>query len=195
MKYFPYLFLLLVVACSSTEEKTEPKTYSDETNRAFLQIERGDSYYMKRPAKNTPPPQVKSPHQTRPATRPVYREDVRPAEIVVKPARREEKPSREEIVIDEKINYQEPQKEKSITTIIPKSQPKTKKSAPMDERLIEINQNLAFYCMKHRKDARFGDSEEKCMAFVNQSLEDCQRVHKTPDKKLLSCIQTKLKRR
>lgn len=195
MKYFPYLFLLLVVACSSTEEKAEPKTYSDETNRAFLQIERGDSYYMKRPAKSTPPPQVKSPHQTRQATRPVYREDVRPAEIVVKPARREEKPSREEIVIDEKINYQEPQKEKSITTIIPKSQPKTKKSAQMDERLIEINQNLAFYCMKHRKDPRFGDSEERCMSFVNKSLEDCQKVHKTPDKKLLSCIQTKLKRR
>ncbi len=192
MKHCRYLFVLLIVSCGTTEEKKEPKTYSEETNRAFLQIERGDSYYMKRPPKASTPPQVKTPAE-RP--RPTYREEVRPPEIVVKPARRNEVPSNEEIVIDEKINYQETQKEKSITGLIPKSETKPKKSAPQDERLIEINQNLAFYCMKHRKDPRFGDSEERCMAFVNKSMKDCQKVHKTPNKKLLACIQTKLKRR
>lgn len=189
MKYFRFLFLALIVSCSTNEEKTEPKTYSDETNRAFLQIERGDSYYMKRPAKTAPPPQV---------VREKKREEIRPPETVVRPVRKNEVVPREEIVIDEKINYQETQKEKSITNLIPKTPktpPKTKKAAPVDERFIEINQNLAFYCMKHRKDARFGDSEERCMTFVNQQLQDCQKVHKTPNAKLLNCIQAKLKRR
>ena len=196
MKYLFYLCLLLVVAsCGTNEEKTAPKTYSEETNRAFLQIERGDSYYMKRPTKTAPPPQIRQEPPRQPVRR--TQEEVRPAEIVVRPARRDETPKspREEIVIDEKINYQEAPAEKSITNLIPKSPPKTKKQAVVDERLIEINQNLAFYCMKHRKDARFGDSEERCMSFVNQALSDCQKTHKTPNAKLLNCIQTKLKRR
>lgn len=152
MKYFAYLYLIFVVSCANNEEKPEVKTYSEETNRAFEMIERGGSYYLKKP----------------------------PAQSTVQPVR--VKP-REEIVVDEKINYQE--------TLKP-----VKKSPPkVDERLVEINQNLAFYCMKHRKDPRFGDSEEKCMQFVNKSLSECQKIHKTPNNKLLGCVQTKLKRR
>ena len=187
MKHLRYLILTLAVGCSTNEEAPVVKTYSDETNRAFLQIERGDSYYLKKPlAKTTPIPQIK-------------RKLPRPQETIVRPA------TPEEIVIDEKINYQESKPEKSITTLIPPTPPANKaptkaKKSPhqnerIDERLIEINQNLAFYCMKHRKDPRFGDSEEKCMSFVTKSLEDCQKIHKTPNKKLLGCIQTKLKRR
>ncbi len=190
MKHLRYLFLTLAVGCSTNEEAPAVKTYSEETNRAFLQIERGDSYYMKKPlARTAPVPQVASPA---PRARTYERSQPKPQETIVKPA------TREEIVIDEKINYQEPASSKSITSLIPPSEPKKKKPSKvpqMDERLIEINQNLAFYCMKHRKDSRFGDSEEKCMDFVTQSLNDCQKIHKTPDKKLLGCIQTKLKRR
>lgn len=191
MKHCRYLCFLLIIGCSSTEETTGPKTYSEETNRAFLQIERGDSYYMKKPSRSTPP-QIETARSKR--ERPS--QEVRPPEIVIKPARRGEKSTSEEIVIDDKINYQEPQK--SISTLVTPAAPKkqkTTKSAPTDERLIEINQNLAFYCMKHRKDVRFQGSEERCMSFVNSALENCQRTHKVPNKKLLGCIQNKLKRR
>lgn len=182
MKYLGFLFLVLAVGCSTNEEAPAQKTYSDETNRAFLQIERGDSYYMKKPLAKTSPqaPQIKRTHTPPP----------KPQETIVRPA------TREEIVIDEKINHQEEKPGKSITTLIPPTppkKPKANKAAPVDERLIEINQNLAFYCMKNRK--KFGDNEEKCMSFVTQSLNDCQKIHQVPNKKLLGCIQTKLKRR
>ncbi|NOT78553.1 MAG: hypothetical protein HOP07_06070 [Bacteriovoracaceae bacterium] len=61
--------------------------------------------------------------------------------------------------------------------------------------MIEINQNLAFYCMQHRKSKRFGGNEEKCMSYVNKTLEECQQKTESSHHKLLKCIKTGLKKR
>lgn len=59
--------------------------------------------------------------------------------------------------------------------------------------LIEINQNLTFYCMKHRKDKRFGGSEKKCLDHVNLILEKCQKFYSHSNQRLLKCLKTKIK--
>lgn len=197
-KYFSYLFLLILVSCGSTEKNApESKTYSDDTNRTFEMIERAGSYYLKKaPVNSNPAPQI---------TRPSKRQNTTPTttRIYSPPVERElpkEQPkdqSREEIVIDEKINFAETQLQNTPEKPGP-SVPVEKKSAATsraDERLIEINQNLAFFCMKHRKDPTFGGDEAKCMKFVNKSMENCQKQHKIVNSKLLNCIQTKLKKR
>lgn len=183
MKYFLSLCLILVAGCSSNEEKSEAKKYSDETNRAFEMIERGGSYYLKKaPVSTVPVPQIQAPQthsipEKRRTGQPTIAPVERPA-VVAKP--REEK---EEIVIDEQINNQEKK-----PAIIKRNTTKT------DERLIEINQNLAFYCMKHRKDPRYGGDEAKCMEFVNKTMANCQKAHRIVNSQLLNCIQTKLRK-
>lgn len=187
-KYFSYLsifFLLLFVSCGSNEKTApETKTYSDDTNRTFEMIERGGSYYLKKaPTTTVPTPQIIRPSRPKGKTPTVTR-------IYSPPAPKEEtRPQpQEEIIIDEKINFAETQ----LQNTPPK---KAANTAKADERLIEINQNLAFFCMKHRKDPSFGGNEEKCMKFVNKTMENCQKQHKIVNSKLLNCIQTKLKKR
>ena len=164
-KYFLYLCFIFTVSCSSTEEKQATKNYSDETNRAFEMIERGGSYYLK-----------KSPSVNAPTVPQV----TAPTKVVA-PQEVTRKKIQEDIVIDEKINYKEP---KEAAT-----------PSKASERLIEINQNLAFYCMKHRKDATFKNSEAVCMDFVNSVMEACQKQHASVNSKLLNCIQNGLKKR
>ena len=177
-KYFQYLLLFLVVSCASNEKPVPKKTYSADTNRAFEMIERGG--YLKKAPTYNPPPQIEAPAKRR---------------VQVQEAA----PAREEIVIDEKINYQA----KPLTQEI-RSNPKTEVLKPVlkntqstskaDERLIEINQNLAFYCMKHRKNPAYGGDEEKCMKHVNAVMSSCQKQHRIVNSKLLNCIQKKLKK-
>lgn len=191
MKYLLSLCLILVAGCASNEEKTEPKKYSDDTNRAFEMIERGGSYYLKKaPVNSIPAPQIQTPQaraipERRRTAQPVLQLVERPAQIQQREA------PQEDIVIDEKINYQEQQNHPSQQTPTPHVKRNTTKA---DERLIEINQNLAFYCMKHRKDPRYGGDEAKCMNFVNKTMANCQKVHRIVNSKLLNCIQTKLRR-
>lgn len=176
-KYFQYLFLLLIVGCAGNEKAVAPKTYSDDTNRAFEMIERGGPYYLKKTPVYNAPPQIEVPTKKR----------VQPPE------------AREEIEIDEKINYQA----KPLTPEI-RSNPKaevlrpvlknTQSTSKADERLIEINQNLAFYCMKHRKKSAYGGDEAKCMKHVNSVMSSCQKQHRIVNSKLLNCIQKKLKK-
>lgn len=184
-KYSQYLFLLLVVSCASNETTTPPKTYSEDTNRAFEMIERGGSYYLKKAPVSPAPPQIEAPRKR--VVTPTPTEQPQPKE-------------REEIVVDEKINYQA----KPLTQEV-RSNPKSEELVPVlrntqssskaDERLIEINQNLAFYCMKHRKNPAYGGDEAKCMKFVNKVMANCQKQHRIVNSKLLNCIQTKLKKR
>lgn len=186
LSLFFALGLIFIVGCSSDEKKTEAKTYSEDTNRAFEMIERGGSYYLKKaPTHSVVPPQVKP---LQPALkRPAIPERRRIVETL-KPGAQET--VQEEIVIDEKINYQNIAQE---TPPVPVT--KARSNSKTDERLIEINQNLAFYCMKHRKDPSFGGSEAKCMKFVNKTMNNCQKIHRIVNSKLLSCIQKKLKGR
>jgi hypothetical protein len=67
-------------------------------------------------------------------------------------------------------------------------------SAKNQERLQEINQNLAFYCMKHRKDRIFKD-EEECLAFTKNVLKSCEKKHRLINTVMVNCIKEKLKKR
>ncbi|MGZ3807682.1 MAG: hypothetical protein ACXVCE_06315 [Bacteriovorax sp.] len=70
----------------------------------------------------------------------------------------------------------------------------SKLSTKNQERLQEINQNLAFYCMKHRKDPSFL-SEEKCLAFTQKVLDSCEKKHKLIYTVMVNCIKQRLKKR
>ena len=67
-------------------------------------------------------------------------------------------------------------------------------STKNQERLQEINQNLAFYCMKHRKDANF-QNEEQCLAFTKKVLLNCENKHKLINTVMVNCIKDQLKKR
>ncbi len=72
--------------------------------------------------------------------------------------------------------------------------PADKLSPKSQERLQEINQNLAFYCMKHRNDSAFS-SEEKCLKFTQTVLNYCEKRHKIVNTVMVNCIKDKLKKR
>ena len=70
-----------------------------------------------------------------------------------------------------------------------------KLSAKNQERLQEINQNLAFFCMKHRKDPLFQDNEDKCLAFTKKILKICEKKHQIINTVMVNCIKDHLKKR
>lgn len=176
-KYFKYIILISLVSCASNKNVTTDKNYSQETNRTFEMIERGGSYYLKEAPEYNPPPRVSVPNKRR------------DQEALIK----------EENEVEEKINYQA----KPLTQEM-RSAPSQQAERPVlqssqtnsrtDERLIEINQNLAFFCMKHRKNPIYGGNEAKCMKYVNFVMNDCQKKHRIVNSKLLNCIQKKLKK-
>ena len=61
------------------------------------------------------------------------------------------------------------------------------------ERLLEINQNLAFFCMKHRKSTLFQD-EEHCLRFTKKILIFCEKKHKLINTVMVNCIKSRLKK-
>lgn len=95
------------------------------------------------------------------------------------------------------VGYQSTKPKASKTTSIPsipvapKAAPEKKQSDKKDEKMIELNQNLAFYCMKHRKDNRFKNDEKKCIDYVTGILNQCQS-NNSAHSKLLSCVKKKL---
>jgi hypothetical protein len=166
------LTLLFFISCATEEKKPAVKNYSDDTNRAFEMIERGGSYYLKKAPRSAPTPQIAVPET--------------PKRVVTPLAPAPEKNEAEIFTIDENINYKEKtQPTRPIVTPAPRK---------VDERLVEINQNLAFYCMKHRKDPAYGGNEEKCLKFVEKVQKNCQAKHRIVNSKLLSCIRTGLKK-
>lgn len=67
-------------------------------------------------------------------------------------------------------------------------------SSRNQERLQEINQNLAFFCMKHRNDRAFS-SEEQCLKFTKNVLKTCEKKHKLINTVMVNCIKDHLKKR
>ena len=180
------LCLLLLAGCASETQKPEVKTYSEDTNRAFEMIERGGSYYLKKAPAEMTPPQIEAPKRVmKKATPPPVQQETSP--LAQQQVQQAAPLPQEEIVIDEKINYQEKQ-------TLPAPQKIVHTNAKVDERLIEINQNLAFYCMKHRKDAAYGGDEAKCMKYVARVQQKCQNKHRLVNSKLVSCIRNGLKK-
>ena len=179
-------FILVLTSCATEKKVVQEKTYSADTNRAFEMIERG-GYLRKAPTYNAPP-QI----EQRRTAKPVPVKEIREFEEARVVPQKEE----EIFTIDEKINYEE----KSTPSPIPqapqkKAQPKIMQPKITDERLIEINQNLAFYCMKHRKNPAYGGDEAKCLKFVEKVQKNCQASHPVVNSKLLNCIRAGLKKR
>ena len=67
-------------------------------------------------------------------------------------------------------------------------------SVKNQERLQEINQNLAFFCMKHRNEELF-KNEEHCLAFTKKVLAECEKKHKLLNTVMVNCIKDRLKKR
>jgi PBP1b-binding outer membrane lipoprotein LpoB len=61
-----------------------------------------------------------------------------------------------------------------------------------DERIMELNQNLSFYCMKGSRRVLF-KSEKSCQDFVRTSLKNCEKNHRIVNRALISCVKNKLK--
>lgn len=89
-----------------------------------------------------------------------------------------------------KVQVQQPAPKKEQVELVPDSQ----LSAKGQERLQEINQNLAFYCMKHRNDGSFS-SEEQCTKFTQKILHECEKKHKLINTVMVNCIKDHLKKR
>ncbi|WP_127715811.1 DUF3139 domain-containing protein [Halobacteriovorax sp. HLS] len=91
------------------------------------------------------------------------------------------------------------QKKSKIKTIKPKKyshQKRTKKKAIIKvdpkEQMIEVDQNLKFYCMENRKDNRFKDSGS-CSTHTNKILQQCEIKFSWEDRNLLKCVKSKLR--
>ena len=87
------------------------------------------------------------------------------------------------------------EKEKKVIAETPVISPvPSQLSTKNQERLQEINQNLSFFCMKHRKDSMFKD-EEHCTLFTKKVLKACEKKHKLINTVMVNCIKTRLKKR
>lgn len=77
---------------------------------------------------------------------------------------------------------------------LPKAHTPLRLSSKNNERLQEINQNLAIFCMKKRNSNAF-KSEEKCQEFTRNALKRCQKSTSEINANLLNCIKSELKKR
>ena len=61
------------------------------------------------------------------------------------------------------------------------------------EILIEVEQNLAIFCMRHRKHSKFKD-ESDCVLFTQEKLKECQDKHiETDNARLIGCVKSRLR--
>jgi sugar-specific transcriptional regulator TrmB len=113
-------------------------------------------------------------------TNPPYRTTVKPT-------------PRPSVVIKEAVHEKQKEVVKE-TPAISETTNVTQLNAKNQERLQEINQNLAFFCMKHRKDKDFQD-EDHCLAFTKKVLTACEKKHKLINTVMVNCIKDRLKKR
>lgn len=81
--------------------------------------------------------------------------------------------------------------EKMKTSMVP---PPSSEPAQLSgsEKLQEINQQLAYYCMKHRKSFR---SEEQCHRFTRTIVDECRSGKKAVNSAVVNCLKDRLKKR
>ena len=60
-----------------------------------------------------------------------------------------------------------------------------------DDKIIELNQNLAFYCMKSTRKSHF-KNEEECLNHVQATLDKCEKSHQTVNKSMVNCVKNSL---
>ena len=86
-----------------------------------------------------------------------------------------------------------PQTSKPATISANKPAPKSAaQKADPEELQKEIEQNLVFFCMRHRQDSRFSD-EAVCKEFTAKIYQECQEKFEADDRRLFNCIKPKLK--
>jgi len=62
-----------------------------------------------------------------------------------------------------------------------------------EELMIEVRQNLAYYCMENRKSSRFNGSAD-CSAYTENILNECEKeIPILRDRKILSCVKKGLR--
>lgn len=61
-----------------------------------------------------------------------------------------------------------------------------------DSQKIEIEQKLAYYCMKNRKNSKFSN-ENDCYAFTENIKLECSDKFQRGDARLTKCISTRIK--
>lgn len=57
---------------------------------------------------------------------------------------------------------------------------------------IEIDQNLTYFCMKHRKNYKFTNNKT-CQSHTDKIAKQCMLKYKENDRRLVRCIKDKLK--
>jgi hypothetical protein len=75
------------------------------------------------------------------------------------------------------------------------TKPKRKRRRPLVnpvEQKNEIEQNLIYYCMEHRKDSKF-DDESDCKLFTDNILDKCKESNDFGEPELLTCIKGRLR--
>lgn len=129
---FFILFFVIFTSCGTHEKKTTEKNqYSDETNRTFEMIERGEAHQKRAPAPT-------------------------PKKTILK-------------------------KEKSAVSLLPIPEKKIS-----NEIFLELEQTIAFFCMKHKKD------EKKCLSSFSKTKNYCIKKHSSQPQKILKCVQKKM---
>jgi hypothetical protein len=59
--------------------------------------------------------------------------------------------------------------------------------------MIEVNQNLSYFCMRHRKSRKFKTPED-CKAYTQEKLLECQTKHIEIDNaRIVRCVKRRLK--
>jgi hypothetical protein len=82
-------------------------------------------------------------------------------------------------------SYPKPQPVKKVVPSYPKRDP--------EEIMIEVNQNLTYFCMQKRKSRKFKD-EAECKLFTQEKLLECQEKHIEIDNaRLVRCVKTRLR--
>jgi PBP1b-binding outer membrane lipoprotein LpoB len=67
----------------------------------------------------------------------------------------------------------------------------TSPSGNVSDKLNELNQNLAYFCMKQRKNSRF-KKEDDCKNFVKKMLDHCQKKYSKVNSSLIKCVKSGL---
>ncbi len=70
--------------------------------------------------------------------------------------------------------------------------PRPRPSGNPEEIQVEIEQNMAIYCMKMGGSSKF-DNENDCVAFTENILYECSAKYEEDDKRRVSCVKSELR--
>lgn len=100
-------------------------------------------------------------------------------------------------MIEQHGSFRSQSKEKTKTNQA-KNRPPTLKLKPnqkkkiSDEKMIETNQKLAFYCMKNRHLKKYKNNESLCHHDVTSILKSCQIKYHESQVEVINCLNRKL---